>query len=203
MLFIDSMQIKGISCEKLSLPCGECVSLSGASGMGKSLFLKGVADLVPHDGQVRINESLRSDMSAPVWRRRVTYVAAGSAWWESKVADHFQDLDWLKEVLPLVDLSPKVAEWSVSRLSSGEAQRLCLLRALEGLDENEEHYLLLDEPTSALDAGRQGQVEDLLGRYLKAGRIGIIFVSHDERQVERFADKHWQIYNRMVREVTA
>ena len=70
------------------------------------------------------------DMSAPDWRKQVTYVGPKSAWWQDQVSDHFQDKDWLASILPDVDLSPKVINWPVSRLSSGEAQRLVLLRAL-------------------------------------------------------------------------
>ena len=72
----------------------------------------------------------------------------------------------------------------------------------EDIEEGIVRYLLLDEPTSALDGGRQSMVEDLLRRYLLSNNVAILFVSHDERQVERFATRHWQIYDRRVREVS-
>ncbi|WP_276204550.1 ABC transporter ATP-binding protein [Candidatus Terasakiella magnetica] len=182
---------------------GQCISVSGASGMGKSLFLKGIADLVINRADMSLDGEARIDYSAPDWRRRVTYVGAKPTWWYDKVVEHFEDKDWLAEVLPLVDLPLKVMGWNVSRLSSGESQRLALLRALEGTDGQEQRYFLLDEPTSALDGGRQAMVEDLLMRYLKAEHIAILFVSHDDRQVDRFAQKRWEIFNRQVREVPA
>jgi ABC-type bacteriocin/lantibiotic exporter with double-glycine peptidase domain len=44
----------------------------------------------------------------------------------------------------------------VARLSTGERQRLALLRALN----SENRVLLLDEPTSGLDAENTGPVAD-------------------------------------------
>jgi UDP-glucose/iron transport system ATP-binding protein len=201
MLYIERLEIKGITAERLMIKPGDCVSLSGASGMGKSLFLKGVADLMINRGTLSLHGESRESMKATSWRRRVTYVGAKTAWWHEKVIDHFNDKEWLEAVVAEVDLSPKVLDWNVSRLSSGEAQRLALLRALEGIFEDEVRYFLLDEPTSALDGVRQSMVETLLNRFLNANQIGILFVSHDERQVERFARRHWQIYDRHVREV--
>ncbi|MDV7340633.1 ATP-binding cassette domain-containing protein [Terasakiella sp. A23] len=203
MLFIDRLEIKGISAEGLTINPGDCISLSGASGMGKSLFMKGIADLLLNRGRVTLEGRARSEMSAPDWRKRVTYVAAKPSWWEDRVIDHFTDNDWLEAVLPEFDLPAKALDWTVSRMSSGESQRLALLRALEGTEEGEVRYFLLDEPTSALDGSRQNRVEDVLNRFMKVGQIGVLFVSHDERQVERFGQKHWQVYDRRVREVAS
>lgn len=202
MLEINRIEIKGLSAKDLSMEPGDSISLSGASGMGKSLFLKGVADLVLNRGALYLDGQNREDMTGPEWRRRVTYVGAKSAWWHTRVSEHFTDVDWLKNMLSSLDLPKRTLDWPVVRLSSGEAQRLCLLRALEGIYEGETRYFLLDEPTSALDGGRQSLVEGLLQEYLSAGQIAVMFVSHDERQVERFGTKHWQIYNRQIREVS-
>lgn len=200
MLRIESLEVKGISAQGLSLRAGDCVSLTAASGMGKSLFLKAIADLLPNQGRLSLDGQDRDEMPAPDWRHQVTFVGAKSAWWEDQVADHFSDLDWLREVLPLFDLDNKMIDAPVSRLSTGEGQRLALIRALEGVEEGRVRYLLLDEPTAALDQARQMLVEEVLSGYLKAGLIALLFVSHDERQVARFAKRHWQIYNRRVSE---
>ena len=39
----------------LSIASGECVSLRGASGAGKSLLLRAIADLDPNEGDVRLD----------------------------------------------------------------------------------------------------------------------------------------------------
>ncbi len=36
----------------LSIAAGDCVAITGASGSGKSLFLRMIADLDPHSGEV-------------------------------------------------------------------------------------------------------------------------------------------------------
>src|ERR1700675_2652727 len=68
---------------------GECVSLAGKSGAGKSVLLRTIADLDPHDGDALLDGEDCSQMPAPRWRRMVTYVAAESGWWDERVATHF------------------------------------------------------------------------------------------------------------------
>ncbi|WP_417796485.1 ABC transporter ATP-binding protein [Terasakiella pusilla] len=201
MLMIENLEVKGISAQGLCLQAGDCVSLTAASGMGKSLFLKALADLLPNQGRLVLDGCERNDMAAPDWRRMVTFVGAKPAWWEDRVVDHFTDLDWLRDILPLFDLDEKLIDAPVARLSTGESQRLALIRALEDVTEGRVRYLLLDEPTAALDQARQIMVEEVLSSYLKAGLVAVLFVSHDERQVDRFAKRQWQIYNRRVSEV--
>jgi ABC-type lipoprotein export system ATPase subunit len=68
----------------------------------------------------------------------------------------------------------------VRALSTGEKQRLALIRALV----LEPPLLLLDEPTGPLDPETTGEVEAVLTERLKAG-CAIILVTHDPRQAER------------------
>lgn len=201
MLFIKHLQIQAITAENLSIEAGTCVSLTGASGMGKSLFMKGLCDLVVNQGDVQFEGDLRSDMAAPFWRSRVCYVGAKPAWWLDNVRDHFQKPDWLEAQLTAFDLPVDAMDWAVTRLSSGEAQRLALLRALENTKDAALRYLLLDEPTSALDLERQKQVESYLQNCLEKKKIGVLFTSHDQEQVKRFAQKHWRIEDQRVYEV--
>lgn len=170
--------------------------------MGKSLFMKAVADLIINRARLHLDGDDRETISAPTWRSRVTYVGAKIAWWNDRVREHFINEEWLASQLDAFDLPDKAMDWSVERLSSGEAQRLALLRALEDNECEGTRYFLLDEPTSALDGVRQKQVETYLQKRLDSKNIAVLFISHDEHQVKRFAQKHWQIYNRHVREVS-
>jgi ABC-type sugar transport system ATPase subunit len=65
----------------LAVSAGEIVTLRGASGSGKTLLLRAIADLDPHGGEVWLDGLERSAMTGPEWRRRVRFVAAEAAWW--------------------------------------------------------------------------------------------------------------------------
>jgi ABC-type sulfate/molybdate transport systems ATPase subunit len=54
---------------ELSLAAGACVAISGASGSGKSLLLRMIADLDPNEGDVFLDGRPRGAFSAPAWRR--------------------------------------------------------------------------------------------------------------------------------------
>lgn len=67
-------------------------------------------------------------------------------------------------------------------LSGGQAQRLCLARALAVNPE----ILLMDEPTSALDPKSTARIEELIVQ-LK-GRYTIAIVTHNMQQAARVSD---------------
>ena len=113
-----------------SLLPGECVSVAGKSGAGKSVLLRIVADLDPHEGDTLLDGAACSGMPAPKWRRMVTYVAAESGWWDERVAAHFSPATDFAALFPIVGISAEASAWAVARLSTGERQRLALLRAL-------------------------------------------------------------------------
>jgi ABC-type iron transport system FetAB ATPase subunit len=171
-----------------ALQPGECVSIAGKSGAGKSVLLRMVADLDPHEGDALLDGTACSAMPAPKWRRMVTYVAAESGWWDERVEAHFSLGADFTELLPAVGISAEAWTWPVARLSTGERQRLALLRALSP----ENRVLLLDEPTSGLDAENTGLVESLLRSRLSAG-TAILLVTHDPEQAIRMAARHLEV----------
>ena len=71
------------------LQAGECITVMGASGAGKSVLLRLIADLDPGSGDVLLNGQSRSQFSAPAWRQQVMYLAAEPAWWSDSVMAHF------------------------------------------------------------------------------------------------------------------
>ena len=79
-----------------------------------------------------------------------------------------------------------VMQWKVSRLSSGEKQRLALLRAMQFKPQ----VLLLDEPTANMDEDNTLKVETIVMEYMHNHEASIIWVSHSMQQIERIADKH-------------
>ena len=181
----------------LSLEAGQCLSLMGASGAGKSVLLRMIADLDPHEGDAALDGLPCSAMPAPAWRRQVTYVAADSGWWDPYVGAHFPAGTDFPTLLPTVGIAAEAAAWPVSRLSTGEHQRLSLLRALRAGT----RVLLLDEPTSGLDVESVARVEHLLREQLARG-LAILMVTHDPAQARRLASRHLELAAGRVRTVT-
>ena len=94
-----------------------------------------------------------------------------------------------RERLEALGFSDDVMNWVVSRLSTGERQRLALLRLLI----NRPRALLLDEPTASLDPSNVGPVENLLEDYRKETKAPMLWVSHDPPQADRVADRKYEI----------
>ena len=174
----------------LRLERGACASITGRSGSGKSILLRMIADLDPHDGDAFLDGKACSGMPAPAWRRMVTYVAAESGWWAEQVADHFAQGSDLAALLPQVGIDTQAANWPVARLSTGERQRLALLRALSP----ETRVLLLDEPTSGLDGDSTARVEALLLERMAAG-TALLLVTHDPQQALRMTSQHYELHD--------
>ena len=189
MLVIAGLRRAGFGPFDLSVPPGTCCAVTGLSGAGKSVFLRMVADLDPCQGRVTLDGIDRDAVPAPLWRRRVTYLAAETGWWAETVGAHLPvpgpafaaDRTALR-------LPADVLDWPVARLSTGERQRLAFLRGIAGTP----RVLLLDEPTAALDPAATEAVEAILRRRLAEGMAALL-VSHAAEQVARLADARFPI----------
>jgi ABC-type iron transport system FetAB ATPase subunit len=180
---------------ELEIGDGEAVVVRGASGSGKTLLLRALADLDPSEGEVTVDGRARSSMTGPAWRRLVRYAAAEPAWWGDGVGEHFRDPGTVEPTR--LGLGTDCMGWSVARLSTGEKQRLGLLRALE----DRPRAMLLDEPTAALDSEAEAAVEALLRERLAAGAC-LLLVTHGEAQAKRLARRQMVMEHGRLRAVT-
>jgi len=190
MLSIKNLSRPGLGPIDFTLAGGKAMAIVGPSGAGKSLLLRALADLDENDGDVWLDGEDRADIPAPEWRKRVAYVAAESGWWADDVGRHFDDLEAARKLLDQVNLNENALTWPVSRLSTGEKQRLSLIRTLIGKPQ----VLLLDEPTSALDDDSKERVEALI-RSLVADGVSLIVVTHDKSQVQRLGARVMTLKN--------
>lgn len=183
----------------LTVGAGEALAISGASGAGKSLFLRMVADLDPNDGEASLNGVARATLAADDWRRRVPFVAAESGWWAPKVTDHFpvDRLDRARDLARRLGVEDAPFDGPADRLSTGERQRLALVRALI----LESPALLLDEPTGPLDPVSTEKVESLLLERVAAGTV-LVLVSHDPAQAGRLGARRMRMVNRKLEDET-
>lgn len=147
---MGNLSIKNLHCHHigpltLDVAAAQCVSFAGPSGAGKSILLKAIIDLIPNNGAVSFAGQSREQMRASEWRKQVGLLPAESFWWCNRVGDHFpelnvQQLEWFAQL----GFDKQVLTWEVSRCSTGERQRLALLRLLC----HGPKVLLLDEPTA-------------------------------------------------------
>ena len=172
----------------LTLATGERIFLSGASGSGKSLLLRAVADLDPHRGEVWLDELPRSRLTPPEWRRRVGLLPAESHWWAETVGEHWRAPvadSPIEALLVALGFDVDVSGWAITRLSTGERQRLALARLLL----NQPQALLLDEATANLDSVNRERVETVLEDYRAAHATAMLWVSHDPEQRVRLGGR--------------
>jgi ABC-type iron transport system FetAB ATPase subunit len=186
-LKIDHLTFRAGGPIDLEIGAGECVTVTGPSGTGKSLLLRALADLDPHGGQVWLDEAEATTMAAPAWRRQIGMLPAESGWWRETVGEHFAGP--AAELLEALGLPPDVFTWEVGRLSTGERQRLGLARLLA----NRPRALLLDEPTASLDAENTRRAEALIARYRREAGAATLWVSHDPAQIARIADRCFRL----------
>ena len=168
----------------ISVDAGECVAVQGPSGSGKTLLLRALADLDPSAGDVRLEGVSRAAIPGPEWRRRVGHVPAEPGWWSDDPVAHLEDVDAAMVELSRLGLDGAVLRRPVAQLSTGERQRLALIRALQ----RNPRVLLLDEPTAALDPEATHTVERLIAERQAAG-TGVLWVTHDRPQVARVASR--------------
>lgn len=181
------------------LAAGQCLTISGPSGSGKSLLLRMVCDLDPNTGEILLDGAPRSGMGAPAWRSQVIYQPAEPAWWLPTAREHFkpQHAQRVQELLPLLKLSPSLLDHEVSRLSTGERQRMALVRSLACKPK----VLLLDEPTAALDPGAVSATEALLQKEVAAG-LSLILVTHSATQARTLGHRSMTMRDRILSEDT-
>ena len=195
LLQIKALRVHNLAPVTFNLNAGDCLCITGPSGAGKTLLLRALADLDAHGGEMLLLDVPSQQMAANQWRSQVGLLPPESSWWEPLAGDHFRD----PEALPLDRLGLRSALLAdpVSRLSSGERQRLALLRLLA----NRPKVLLLDEPTANLDPESTRRVEALVAEYRHTRPAAVIWVSHDERQVARVATRHASIEQGGLREM--
>ena len=186
-LSLEALVVGTLDPVSLDIAPGQVLALSGASGSGKSRLLRAIADLDDHGGRVRLGGQWQNATQAHRWRRQVMLVPADSQWWADRVGAHFPapaTVDWAA-----AGFTAAVADWEVARLSSGERQRLALLRAVA----HGPSALLLDEPTANLDEETTARIEAWLLGLIRTHQWPTVWVSHDPAQIARVADHQARI----------
>ena len=184
MLEIIKLQNEIFGPVSMDIQAGQSVIVRGPSGSGKTRFMRAVADLDEAKGNIFLNAQDRNDLSGHEWRKRVRFVTADSSWWFETVEEHFPKEFDLASAMTKLGLKPELINMEVTKLSTGERQRLAFLRSIA----DEPQVLLLDEPTSALDKDAANKLEIMIEELKAKGTI-LFIASHNATQVERFGPK--------------
>lgn len=195
-LTLEQVGVGALADIELNVAPGEVVCLSGPSGSGKTRLLRAVADLEPHAGEIRLGGLGQTEMPAHEWRRAVMLVPAESRWWHERVGEHFARL--MTGALSELGFEAGVEKWEISRLSSGEKQRLALVRAISFGP----RALLLDEPTANLDDDSAQRVEAWLTRLIRERRMPTLWVAHSQAQIARVAGRHLRVVGSGLEQAT-
>ena len=186
----------GLAEVSLKIEKGELVFLTGASGAGKSTFLKLIyREEIPTDGQILVNGRNVSSLppsKVPYLRRTIGVVFQSFRLIPRKTV--FENVSYLPrilgldsreqrrlafETLRLVGLAHRMNAFPM-QLSGGEQQRVAVARALI----NGPDILLADEPTGNLDPELS---EEILRLFLEIHLQGttVIFATHDRELIRR------------------
>lgn len=177
--------LKGID---LDIERGEVVSIIGASGGGKSTFLRcliGLEDI--NSGTINTPDKSKMGMVFQSFNLFPHKTAAQNIM-ESLIVVDKMDRKKAREIalnlLEKVGLKDK-ADFYPKTLSGGQKQRVAIARALAKNPE----VLLFDEPTSALDPEMVKEVQNVISFLRDNSNITMVIVSHEIDFVNQISDR--------------
>ena len=206
---------KALNDVTLHIDKGEFVFVVGASGAGKSTFLKTIMrEEVPTAGEVIIDGQNLNKMKArkvPYYRRKLGIVFQDFRLIPSKTV--YENVAFAMHVigasqkdisrrvayaLTLVGLSAKAKSYP-NQLSGGEQQRVALARALV----NDAEIIIADEPTGNIDPEMSKDIVDLLEQININKKNTIIMVTHEVDLISHYNKRVVTIKNGSIVSDTA
>jgi ATP-binding cassette subfamily B protein len=164
----------------LMLEPGSTLGLVGRSGSGKSTLVRCLAGLVlPSQGNVLYDEVDLGELDWRQLRRRIGVVLQAPYLFDDTIAanialgEEYPDMALVQRAAEIADAAGFIESMALAydtkvgdsgiKLSGGQAQRVCIARALY----HDPPVLLFDEATSALDTESEAAVKRNLDRVLE------------------------------------
>ncbi|BDD05406.1 ATP-binding cassette domain-containing protein [Aureibacter tunicatorum] len=190
----------------VDIPEGEIVGLYGASGAGKTSFLRIVSGLSkPDKGGISFNDQVWNDSQSgqfiSVQNRAIGYLFQDYALFPHMTV--YNNISYglergesdihLNEMLDIMDLDHLKSSYP-DKLSGGQKQRVALARAMV----RKPKLLLLDEPFSALDSGMRSKMQDYVLMLHKKLAFTAIMVSHEKNELLKMSSRLFVVDNGKV-----
>lgn len=215
----DNEVLKGVS---LKAKIGDVICLIGASGSGKSTFLRCINFLeTPNDGAMTLDGQLirmvtdkngmrvANDDELQRLRTQLAMVFQHfNLWSHMTVLENItlaprrvlgiskkEAEERARRYLDKVGLASRVADQYPAFLSGGQQQRVAIARALA----MEPQVMLFDEPTSALDPELVGEVLRVIQGLVEEGRT-MIMVTHEMNFARKVASHVMFLHQGLVEE---
>ena len=189
--------LKGID---LDIERGEVISIIGASGGGKSTFLRcliGLEDI--NSGTINTPDKSKMGMVFQSFNLFPHKTAVQNIM-ESLIVVDKMDRKKAREIalnlLEKVGLKDK-ADFYPKTLSGGQKQRVAIARALAKNPE----VLLFDEPTSALDPEMVKEVQNVISFLRDNSNITMVIVSHEIDFVNQISDRIAEFEKGKIKEI--
>ena len=179
---------------------GEIVTITGASGAGKTTFLRCLVGLEKIDsGSIEINGKFLVENGTYTDKKEQKTILSeiGIVFQNYNLFPNltsFQNLkivcddeNKIKNLMKKFDIYEK-RDLYPHQLSGGQQQRIAVIRVLV----KDPKIILFDEPTSALDQENRIGISNLI-KELKKQMYSIIVVTHDEKFIELIESRIFEI----------
>ena len=203
--FDEKEVLKDIS---FSIRDGECISIIGESGIGKSVLLKSIIKLIDVDsGSILIDGKDISSISfkeLQILRSKFGMVFQFGALFDSMTvkeniglalqklsnSDKLEIDKKIRESLEQVNMK-NTEDKMPSELSGGMKKRVGIARAIA----LNPQYMLYDEPTTGLDPIMTDSINKLITKFHNEGDVTSIIVTHEMRTVKDVSNRVVMLYD--------
>lgn len=177
---------------------GECLTIVGASGSGKTSLALAILGLLPPDAQDSIDfhippKTPRTKAVQMIWQD--VYSSLNPMMTVQEIIaeplhimgglSKSQQQEEIAHVLKLVHLPKSFLSLRPNKLSGGQRQRVAIAKALVCKPE----LIICDEPLSALDTMNQKLILDLFQTIKNQYNNTFLFITHDMSAAYTLADK--------------